>query len=53
WLFECPSQVLRNAAAHWYQMYRNIITGLCGKPKRKKKTNKGSVAYLFGFKKIF
>jgi hypothetical protein len=34
---ECPSQVLRHAAAHWYQTYRNVITGLCGKPKRKKK----------------
>jgi len=53
WLFECPSQVLRNAAAHWYQTYRNFITGLCGKPKRKKKTDKGSVlltAELFEFK---
>jgi len=53
WLFECPSQVLRHAVAHWYQTYRNVITGLCGKSQRKKKTDKGRVlltAALFEFK---
>jgi len=43
WLFECPSQVLRNTATVWCETYQNFMKGRCGKPKRKKKSDKGSL----------
>ena len=35
WLFDCPSQVLRNSAVNWYDTYWKFIKGECGKPKIK------------------
>ena len=43
WLYECPSQIIRNAAANWYQTFQKFMKGLCGKPKRKSKTDQGSI----------
>lgn len=43
WLFECPSQIIRNAAVNWYQTFRKFMKGQCGKPKRKPKSDKGSI----------
>lgn len=53
WLAECPSQILRNSATNWYETYHNFMKGLCGRPKRKPKTDKGSIYLtreLFEFK---
>ena len=43
WLSDCPSQILRNSAVNWYSTYQKFMKGICGKPKRKPKTDKGSV----------
>lgn len=43
WLFDCPSQILRNSAANWYNTYHKFIKGECGKPKRKHRDGKGSI----------
>jgi putative transposase len=43
WLSDCPSQILRNSAVNWYQTYQKFMKGQCGRPKRKSKTDKGSV----------
>lgn len=43
WLYGCPSQILRNSTANWYGTYVNFLNGLCLKPKRKKKTDAGSI----------
>ncbi len=43
WLSDCPSQILRNSAVNWYQTYQKFMKGLCGRPRRKAKTDKGSV----------
>ena len=43
WLSDCPSQIIRNSAVNWYQTYQKYMKGLCGKPKRKPKTDKGSI----------
>ena len=43
WLSECPSQILRNSAVNWYQTYQKFLKGECGKPKRKKKFDGGSI----------
>ena len=54
WLYECPSQIIRNTASNWYQTYKKFIKRQCGKPKRKPKTDKGSIHLtreLFQFKK--
>ena len=54
WLFCVPSQILRNSAVNWYDTYRKFIRGECGKPKKKKKTEFGSVHLtreLFSFEK--
>ncbi len=37
WLADCPSQLLRNSAANWYNTFQHHLKGLCGKPKLKKK----------------
>lgn len=54
WLFDVPSQILRNSASNWYQTYKMFMKGICGKPRRKKKSNGGSVLLtreLFSFEK--
>ena len=54
WLYECPSQILRNAASSWYFSYKNFLKGQCGKPKKKRKGEAGSVLLtreLFRFEK--
>ena len=54
WLAECPSQILRNSASNWYQTRRNHQKGLCGKPKKKKKSDTSSIHLtreLFKFEK--
>jgi putative transposase len=54
WLKECPSNILRNSASRWYCTYQNFMSGLCGKPKRKRKTSSGSIYLtreLFRFEK--
>jgi putative transposase len=43
WLFDCPSQVLRNSAVNWYDTYTKYLRGKCGRPRRKPKTDQGSV----------
>lgn len=43
WLYDCPSQIIRNSAVNWYQTYQKFIKRQCGKPKRKPKTDKGSI----------
>ena len=43
WLFNCPSQILRNSAVNWFRTYQKYLKGFCKKPKRKKKSNGGSV----------
>lgn len=54
WLFDCPSQILRNSASNWYSTYQDFLKGRCGKPTRKKKENGGSIHLtreLFHFEK--
>lgn len=54
WLYECPSQILRNSAVNWYKTYRKFLKGQCGKPKRKKKSDTASIHLtkeLFKFEK--
>ena len=43
WLYQCPSQILRNSAVNWYQTYQKFMNGVCGRPKRKPKTDRGSI----------
>ena len=43
WFFKCPSQIIRNAAVNGYQTFWKFMKGQCGKPKRKPKTDQGSV----------
>jgi putative transposase len=43
WLYDCPSQILRNSAFNWFQTYKKFMQGICGKPRRKPKSDKGSV----------
>jgi putative transposase len=43
WLFNCPSQILRNSATNWYQTYQKFLKGLCGKPRIKKKKDGGGI----------
>lgn len=43
WLSECPSQILRNSTVNWYQTYQKFLKGECDKPKRKKKSDGGSI----------
>ena len=54
WLSKCPSQILRNSAANWYNTFCNFKKGVCGKPKRKKKSDTASIHLtreLFRFEK--
>ena len=43
WLYQCPSQIIRNSAVNWYQTYQRFMKGVCGRPKRKPKTDRGSI----------
>ncbi len=43
WLSNCPSNILRNSASNWKFTYVDFLKGLCGKPKRKKKSSGGSL----------
>ncbi len=43
WLSDCPSQILRNSAGNWYKTYRKFIKGDCGKPRRKRFDDIGSI----------
>lgn len=43
WLSQCPSQILRNSAVNWYQTYQKFMKGKCGRPKRKPKSDRGSI----------
>ncbi|MEZ9254153.1 RNA-guided endonuclease InsQ/TnpB family protein [Vibrio cyclitrophicus] len=43
WLYLCPSQIIRNSAVNWYQTYQKFMKGTCGRPKRKPKTDRGSI----------
>lgn len=40
---KCPSQIIRNSAVNWYQTQQSFTKGICGRPKRKGKSDKGSV----------
>jgi putative transposase len=42
-LKDCPSQVLRNSAVNWFRTYQKFLKSECGKPKRKKKSDAGSI----------
>ena len=41
WLKQCSSQILRNSASNWKETLDRFKSGICGRPKRKKKTDKG------------
>ena len=43
WLYQCPSQIIRNSAVNWYQTYQKFMKGLCGKPKHRAKSDRGSI----------
>lgn len=43
WLYNCPSQILRNSATNWYNTYQKFMKGKCGRPKRKSKMDRGSL----------
>lgn len=43
WLYQCPSQIIRNSAVNWYHTFQKFIKKQCGKPKRKPKTDRGSI----------
>jgi len=43
WLDDCPSQILRNSVTNWYRTHIKFMQGGCGKPRKKKKRDVGSV----------
>lgn len=43
WLANCPSTIQKNSTVNWYNTLKKSIKGVCGRPKRKKKTDKGSI----------
>ena len=43
WLYACPSNILRNSVSNWYVTYQKFLKKQCGRPKRKPKTDKGSI----------
>lgn len=43
WLKDCPSQILRNSAVNWFNTYHKYLGKECGKPKRKRKSDQGSI----------
>jgi putative transposase len=55
WLFDCPSQILRNTTTNWYKTYKKFLNNQCRKPRKKKKSNKEGIHLtreLFSFKKL-
>lgn len=43
WLSECPSQILRNSAVNWFNTNKKFLKKECGRPRRKKKSDGGSI----------
>jgi putative transposase len=43
WLYEVPSQILRNASYRWFEGYQRTFKGLGGRPKKKSKYGRQSV----------
>lgn len=43
WLKDCPSQILRNSVARWYEAYQRYFNGLSGRPRKKKKGRHNSI----------
>jgi putative transposase len=43
WLSDCPSQILRNSMCTWRETMSNFLRGRCGRPKKKKKSDGGSI----------
>lgn len=43
WLAKCPATILKNSTVNWYKTLNKFIRGKCGRPKRKAKTDKGSM----------
>lgn len=50
WLYQCPSQILRNSATIWAKTYQRFLKGLGGRPKRK---NKAKGNYIWVTKELF
>lgn len=53
WLAKCPSQILRNAMTVWGRTMSAFLQGKCGRPKKKRKEDGGSIwltSELFRFK---
>lgn len=50
WLYDCPSQILRNSATIWARTYQRFLKGLGGRPKRK---NKSKSNYIWVTKELF
>ena len=53
WLYDCPSQILRNGTTNWYNTYRKFIKGVCGPPKHKKFSHQSSVYLTKELFKLF
>lgn len=43
WLANCPSTIQKNSTVNWYNTLKKSLGGASGRPKRKKKTDKGSI----------
>jgi len=43
WLSDCPSQILRNTMCTWRETMGHFLNGRCGRPKKKKKSDGGSI----------
>ena len=43
WLLNCPSTILKNSTVNWFNTLKKSIKGICGRPKRKKKSDKGTI----------
>lgn len=43
WLYQCPSQIIRNSAVNWFKTYQKFMKGACGKPRRKPKRDCASI----------
>ena len=53
WLYQCPSQILRNASSIWYTAKQRFFKGIAKNPRIKKKGIKDTVlltSELFSFK---
>ncbi|OPZ24277.1 MAG: putative transposase DNA-binding domain protein [bacterium ADurb.BinA186] len=43
WLSDCPSQILRNTMCTWRETMGDFLKGHCGCPRKKKKSDGGSI----------